>query len=131
MSGRHFRNFNLAIQASQQSDMAEKHGAVAVYGGKVIGTGCNSSESLDLFNHNSAFGCYLHAELAALNEIKAMQRKTVQIKRRKKGDRVQRILFESCRPIRSANKVRFNRSALHQAVKAVCALHNGSTVVGR
>lgn len=111
MTGRHLKNFNLAIQASLKSCLTEKHGAVAISGGKVIGAGCNSNEQLRIFNGCDAFGCFLHAELAALSEIRALQNKTVRTI--KVGKKVQRVLLKSHRSLRSTNKGNRKRVVLY------------------
>ena len=49
-----------------KSSMHEKHGAIIAKGGKVFSAGYNSTEPLRTFGGCPDFGCYVHAEVAAM-----------------------------------------------------------------
>lgn len=69
------RNFNAATTIALRSQMSEKHGAVLVRGGKIVGKGFNSGSPMRMFGDKGNFGCYMHAEMAAIREFQNAQRK--------------------------------------------------------
>lgn len=60
-----YKFFSKAIATAENSTMYNKHGAIATYGGKVVGYGYNT---LAPCNINTG-GCYLHAEISACMNV--------------------------------------------------------------
>ena len=68
LSSSDFTFLNVALNEAEKSTVMNRHGAVAVINGKVMGRGCNSyrTSSSDGFIHNC---CTCHAEVAALRDL--------------------------------------------------------------
>ncbi len=63
------RNFELATSVALHSQMTQKHGAVLVRGGKVIGRGFNSCSPVRACACNSTQSVFMHAEMAAIRNV--------------------------------------------------------------
>lgn len=61
-----------AVDLARLSDCAQKHGAIIVRGGRIIGTGINTFRNNPVSNYPSDAYSY-HAEIAALNSIKRIR----------------------------------------------------------
>lgn len=112
------RKFNEAIAEALKSESIERHGAIVCSGGKTLGRGHNSLKPLRLFGR-AKFGCYVHAEIAALVSTRRCGGRYWE--KDKQKDRFGHL----CRTIVKVCETRKVRRFTNGRIEAVRAMYNG------
>ena len=68
LSLKHYKWFEYAGLKAQESNMLFRLGCVATYGGKIIASGCNSSNTYSSKDDFCKYSCSCHAEICVIRK---------------------------------------------------------------
>jgi hypothetical protein len=132
---KHITMFGRAMDVAIKSTMTEKHGAIIAKGGKIFASGCNTLNPLRTFGGCPEFGCYIHAEVAALlcfgggrslGSSRMYRKKRTKSIKNPQGTGTRRCKTGSlCGP----GKGNARRRVHHESIKPVLSLCKGLTIL--